>query len=137
MTVTSFFYVDNKPVKRESDLQILFRFVWYATLLDVNREVNNGRGPVDYKVSRGSKDATLVEFKLASNTSLKRNLEKQLEIYQKANNTQFGIKVIMYFNDEELNRVNKVLKELNMAEDPNVVLIDARKKKSASKEDGN
>lgn len=131
------FYVDNKPVKRESDLQILFRFVWYATLLDVNREVNNGRGPVDYKVSRGSKDATLVEFKLASNTSLKRNLEKQLEIYQKANNTQFGIKVIMYFNDEELNRVNKVLKELNMAEDPNVVLIDARKKKSASKEDGN
>ncbi len=42
----------------------------------------------------------------------------------------------MYFNDEELNRVNKVLKELNIADDPNVVLIDARKKKSASKEDG-
>lgn len=131
------FYVENKPVKRESDLKILFRFVWYATLLDVNREVNNGRVPVDYKVSYGSKDATLVGFKLASNTNQKRNLEKQLEIYQTANSTEIGIKVIMYFTDEELKKLNKVLQDLNMQNDPNVVIIDARRKKSASKEDGN
>ena len=46
------FYTEGKPVKRESDLQILFRFVWYSTKLDVNREVNNGRGPVDYTMAR-------------------------------------------------------------------------------------
>lgn len=126
------FYIDGKPVKREADLQILFRFVWYATDLDVNREVNNGRGPVDYKISYGSKDSTLVEFKLASNTSLKKNLAHQLEIYQNANNTQFGVKVIMYFNETEKAKVEKLLRELNMSNQPNVILIDARQKKSAS-----
>src|SRR3712207_6984239 len=52
----------------------------YATPLDVNREVNNGRGPVDFKVSMGSADKTLVEFKLASNSQLQRNLANQVAI---------------------------------------------------------
>ena len=68
-----------------------------ATEYDVNREVNNGRGPVDFKVSKGSKDTTLVEFKLASNTKLKKNLENQVEIYKKANCTDRAIKAILYF----------------------------------------
>ena len=61
------FYLNGHPLKRENDLQIMYRLVWYATDFDVNREVNNGRGPVDFKISKGSKDATLIEFKLASN----------------------------------------------------------------------
>lgn len=130
------FYVDGKPVRRESDLQLLFRFVWHATKLDVNREVNNGRGPADYKISFGADNATIVEFKLANNTSLKKNLANQLEKYMDANNTKFGIKVIMYFTSEEQTKVNKILKELNLDNKPNVILIDARKKKSASKVDG-
>ncbi|KLU59952.1 hypothetical protein CEB3_c33830 [Peptococcaceae bacterium CEB3] len=48
------FYLDGKPIKRESDLQIMYRLVWYASEMDVNREVNNGRGPVDYKVCKCS-----------------------------------------------------------------------------------
>lgn len=130
------FYVDGKPVKRESDLQLLFRFVWYATILDVNREVNNGRGPADYKISYGADNSTIVEFKLANNTSLKKNLANQLEKYMDANNTQFGIKVIMFFTTEEQTKVNKILRDLNLDNKPNVILIDARMKKSASKVDG-
>ena len=41
-----------------------------------------GRGAVDFKISRGSKDKTLVEFKLAKNTQLKRNLKNQVKIYE-------------------------------------------------------
>src|SRR5207237_5261315 len=82
------FYVDGKPLRREADLQIMYRLCWYATSYDVNREPNNGRGPVDFKVSKGSVDKSLIEFKLASNTSLKRNLEKQVPIYQNANRTR-------------------------------------------------
>jgi hypothetical protein len=41
---------------------------------DVNAEVNNGRGPVEYKISVGKANAGLVEFKLARNTSLEMNL---------------------------------------------------------------
>ena len=38
------FYLDGKPVKRESDLHVMFRLTWYATAYDVNAEVNNPVG---------------------------------------------------------------------------------------------
>ncbi len=103
--------MDGKPIKRESDLQVMYRLVWYASSYDVNREVNNGRGPVDYKVSKGSRDTTLVEFKLAKNTKLKNNLAKQVEVYMAANHTDRAIKVILFFSHDELARVNGILKE--------------------------
>ena len=74
------FYVDGSPIEREEDLHILYRLAWFATVSDVTREANDGRGPADYKVSRGSTDKTLVEFKLAKNSQLERNLKKQAEI---------------------------------------------------------
>ena len=121
------FYVNDKPVKRESDLQVLYRLVWYGTKLDVNREVNNGRGPVDYKSSFGKENATLVEFKLASNSKLKQNLENQVEIYKAASETSNAFKVILFFSENEYNKVTRVLFELNLTNDPDIVLIDARK----------
>ena len=130
------FYINGKPISREDHLQYAFRFVWFASPFDVNREVNNGRGSADYKVSFGANDATIVEFKLASNPNLKKNLQNQLEIYQDANNTQFGIKAIMFFTDEEKTKLDTVLKDLNLDNKVNVVTIDARPKVSASKAEG-
>ena len=129
------FYVDGKPVQRESDLHIMFRLTWFDTNFDVNAEVNNGRGPVDYKVSRGRADASLVEFKLAKNTGLRKNLEHQVKIYEKASEAQSSIKVIMYFSDDELSRVNRILKDLRLESREDIVLIDASldTKASASK----
>ncbi len=75
----------GQPFSRESEVQLFFGLIWYGTEFDVNREVNNGRGPVDFEVSDGSVDKTLIEFKLGSNTGLKRNLEKQVAIYEAAN----------------------------------------------------
>jgi hypothetical protein len=89
------FHVNGKPLRREADLQILYRFCWYATAYDVNREPNNGRGPVDFAVSNGSADKSLVEFKLASNSKLKQNLKHQVEIYEAANDTKRSIKAIL------------------------------------------
>jgi hypothetical protein len=120
------FYVKGEPVKRESDLQLIFRLTWYASEDDVNAEVNNGRGPVDYKISRGSKDTTLVEFKLASNSKLKQNLAKQVEVYEAANETKKSIKVILYFTDGELEKTLKVLKDLELIQSKKLILIDAR-----------
>ncbi|MBI4698100.1 MAG: hypothetical protein HY758_04125 [Nitrospirae bacterium] len=91
------FYHNGKPIAKEKDIHILFRLTWFATPADVSREVNDGRGPVDFKISRGSKDKTLVEFKLAGNSGLNRNLQKQLEIYKKASDAEKGYKVIFYF----------------------------------------
>ena len=119
------FYLKGKPIKREEHLQIMYRLTWFATLLDVNREVNNGRGPVDYKISLGSTAKTLVEFKLASNTQLRRNLENQVKVYEIANNTQSSITVIMFFNDTELAKIQKILRDLEMTTMKNIVVIDA------------
>ncbi|MDL5366086.1 hypothetical protein QSH18_10760 [Xanthomonas sp. NCPPB 2654] len=119
------FYIKGKPVQREVDLQLMFRLTWFASSDDVNAEVNNGRGPVDYKISRGSKDATLVEFKLASNSKLKQNLAKQVEVYKDANQTKKSIKVVLHFTDEEYSKIKKMMKELKIKEGNDFVLIDA------------
>lgn len=126
------FYYNGQPIKREADLQVIYRLTWFSSPLDINREVNNGRGPVDYSASFGSDNKTLVEFKLASNSKLKMNLQHQVSIYESANNTNSSIKVILYFDMGELKRVAEVLKELNLIHDNNIVLIDAGKKLSAS-----
>ena len=117
----------NEPIKQEKDLQLMFRLVCYGSKFDINREVNNGRGPVDYKISNGAIDTSLIEFKLAKSTKLKQNLKNQLEIYKKSNNTNNGLKVILFFTAEEEIRVTTILKELNMENDNNIILIDARK----------
>lgn len=57
------------------------------------------------------------------------NLENQVKIYEEANDTKQSIKVIMYFNDGEYVKLMKVLKELNLENAPNIVLIDARDNK--------
>ncbi|MFZ6733618.1 hypothetical protein ACO0LG_16955 [Undibacterium sp. Ji42W] len=126
------FYQDGKPIQREADLQIMYRLTWCATSYDVNREVNNGRGPVDFKISKGNRDKTLVEFKLASNSKLKKNLKHQVKVYEVANGTAKSIKAILYFSHVEYERVQTILTELGLNGRKDVVLIDAAAKISAS-----
>jgi hypothetical protein len=120
------FYIDGEPVEREQDLHILYRMTWYATQSDVTREANDGRGPADFKISRGANDKTLVEFKLASNSQLARNLEHQTTVYEKASDATRSIKVIVYFNTRQKLRVETILKKLKLADSEDVVLVDAR-----------
>lgn len=120
------FYVNGVPLERESDLHILYRLTWYATPSDITREANDGRGPADFKASRGAKDKTIVEFKLAKNTQLERNLQKQCEIYEKASDTTHpSIKAILYFDDSQYEKVKRILKKLGLESDENIILIDA------------
>ncbi len=129
------FYYKGKPIERETDAHVLYRLTWFASTSDLNSEVNNGRGPVDFKASRGSADKTLVEFKLASNPQLKKNLLNQVEVYKKANQTKKSIKVILYFTEPEYEKVLRILKEIDATGDSDIVLVDARQdnKPSASK----
>ncbi len=120
------FYVNGAPIEREADLQILYRLTWYATVSDVTREANDGRGPADFKISRGASDKTIVEFKLAKNTQLERNLQKQCGVYEAASDaTHPSIKAILYFDDTQYERVVRILKRLELMDNKNIVLIDA------------
>jgi len=121
------FYIKGKPIKRESDIHIMFRLTWFASSSAVSREANEGRGPVDFVISKGASDKTLVEFKLASNTKLAQNLANQVEIYKKAHDTDKSIKVILFFSEKEEKKAKRILEDLDISNEKYVVLIDARK----------
>ncbi len=128
-----FFYQDGEPIRRETDLHILYRLTWFATPSDISREVNDGRGPADFKASRGAPDKTLVEFKLAKSSKLEQNLAKQTTVYEAASDaTHPSIKAIFCFTESEQARVHTILERLGMLDSPHVVLIDARKNNKPS-----
>lgn len=120
-----FYDKEGKPVEREKDIQILFRLVWFGTRSDIGPEANDGRGPVDFKVSRG-RHKTLVELKLAKNSKLEANLKKQVEVYQAAADAERGIKAIIYFSYDQLMRVNEILRRLKLQKSQDIILLDAR-----------
>ncbi len=127
------FYKNGKAIASEDTIQRIFRLTWFASPLDVNAEVNNGRGPADYKVSFGARDSTIVEFKLGSSTSLKKNLLNQTAIYKKASKSIADIKVILCYHKQEISKVARILKSINQEGAENIVIIDATPKISASK----
>jgi len=127
------FYKDGQPISSEDTIQRIFRLTWFASPLDVNSEVNNGRGPADYKISYGDRDSTIVEFKLGKSSSLKNNLLNQTEIYKKASRSISDIKVILCYTNAEIAKVKKILKSINQENAENIFIIDATKKDSASK----
>jgi len=117
------FYDGDKPIRRESDLHLMYKLVCYNTVSSADAEVNNGRGPVDFKHSFGRRDSTLVEFKLVR--TLKRNLDKQVDVYLDANDTSKAIKVILFFTDGEREKAQKILNDLGLTGKLGIVLIDA------------
>jgi len=126
------FYVDEEPLRREADLHIMFRLTWCNTPSDVSREVNDGRGPADFKISRGRFDKSIVEFKLAKNTALPRNLQHQAEAYKKAADAQHALKVIVYFTASEESKLRKLLRSMGLDRHSDVITIDARSDNKAS-----
>ena len=60
----------------------------------MNCEPDEGRGPVDFKVSRGQ-DITIIEVKLSTNSEYRNGYENQIEEYGKAENTNNMIYVLI------------------------------------------
>lgn len=129
------FYGKRNETASEQTIQRIFRLTWFLSPYDVNSEVNNGRGPADYKVSYGGSDSTIVEFKLARSSSLEKNLLHQTEIYKKASKSINDIKVILCYTSSEITKVKKAVKKITSSDivPENIVIIDASPKESASK----
>lgn len=103
---------------------------------DFSPETDSGRGPVDFKISRGT-DKTVIEVKLTSNQQCVHGFEVQIEEYAKAENTFNKIFVIV---DTGINsgRVRSVRKKQEEMIDKGlspatIVEVDAVPKQSASK----
>lgn len=108
-----------------------------ANNLDLSREPNAGRGPVDFKVTRGQEARITVEIKYTSNSHLKRGFENQLPLYNAAERTHDSIFLVIQ-NTESINaleRVQALRRDLlnEGREAPDLILVDGRSKPSASK----
>ena len=125
------FYFKGSIIKKEKILHLLYQLTFSNQSHDVNQNVDNGRGAADFKISLGSADSVIVEFKLASNSHLA-HLEKQIDIYLKANNTGNALRAIIYFNSSQEKRVSRVIKKLGLIGSPDVILIDGRKEKPSA-----
>lgn len=77
-------------------------------------------------MSFGAGDKSLIEFKLGKSTSLKRNLEKQVAIHEKANKTARSAKAIICYTERDQIRVERMLEDLGLTNAEHVVVIDAR-----------
>ena len=106
-----------------------------ANDLDISFEPDAGRGPVDFKVSRGG-DKTIVEVKLSTNTQYLHGYEEQAEEYGKVECTTD--KMIYVFVDlGNPGRLKKITEthQLNLQSQkkvPELMIIDATTKNTAS-----
>ena len=92
-------YDSNGVPKHESAAQLLFFGIadsyCDANDIDLTKEGNNGRGPVDFKLSRGARDKVVVEAKLTSSSQLIHGIERQLPIYMKQEKVKKAIYLIV------------------------------------------
>lgn len=120
---------DKVGFASEAEVQGFFGLLLQRSWFDVNREPNNGRGPVDFKLSMGAVDKSLIEFKLAKSSSLKRNIDNQLAVYEKANKTNKSVLVIIAYTAREMAKAHRAVNGVGkipsqVAE--SIVIIDAR-----------
>ncbi|OAA85087.1 hypothetical protein [Clostridium ljungdahlii] len=132
-------YIDKKPRDEKIVQCVLYMTAEYyckANKLDISRESNTGRGPVDFKISRGV-DKTVIEIKLTTNKETVHGFEVQIEEYAKSEKTNNKI-FMMIDNGGPKKRINDVYKIYEERKSKNknpaeIVLIDAKPKDSASK----
>ncbi|HEX8283257.1 MAG TPA: hypothetical protein VF588_07870 [Pyrinomonadaceae bacterium] len=109
-----------------------------ANNLDLSREANAGRGPVDFKISKGYKGRVVVEAKLTTNPQLLHGFEVQIEEYKKAEKTRFSVYLVIDVAEGRATQVKALKKRIADSKAaglrvPEVVFVDAKPKKSASK----
>ncbi len=137
-----FFHNNDGTHKKESFAQMLFFAISHsyceANDLDISPEVDSGNGPIDFKIGKGFKDKINIEMKLSTNTKLLHGYKSQLAIYNKAEKTNQSKFVIVQLYEKDDAKIEKAFKYKSENETlenklPDIVVIDATKKKSASK----
>ncbi len=131
--------IQNAPSKTREKAVQRFMHLGAKNYVDVNDidiscESDEGRGPVDIKLSRG-KDKTLAEIKLSSNSQYLHGYQTQVKEYGSAEKTRNLIYVLVDVGNPCRLKTIKAIHDKNIAEGiecPELVVIDARPKNAAS-----
>ncbi|WP_159792340.1 hypothetical protein [Puerhibacterium puerhi] len=135
---------DNGKPKRETSIQLLFKGIVQAQCaangVMLDREVELGRGPVDFVISTSAAQRVLLEVKRVSSNKLIDGLTKQLVSYIESDGCGRGwyLAVRFYDSGSELRKVEMLRAATKDARqesgfDLKTAVVDATRKKSASK----
>ncbi len=135
------FYNDNDTPRREAIIQRTFQAVAQAHCaandLDLAVEANAGRGPVDFKVTRGSRARVLVEFKRSMSSKLLQGYRAQVATYAAAETATDSFYVVIDFgeNDHAMAKLYEehALDREQQKRQPQLIVIEAWHHASASK----
>jgi hypothetical protein len=135
---------DDGSEKREEAAQLAFlgiaRSYCHQNDINIDREVELGRGPVDFKFSNGRKYRALLEIKKLTSGKFWQGLETQLPTYLTADDCDFGWYVAIRYRTGGISKTRGARLPMIIAKPQNesgkVVrfeMIDATAKPSASK----
>lgn len=106
----SLLWNDNGKPKSEEAAQMLFLGIVMhycrANNIDISREANIGRGPVDFKTSKGYELRAMLELKLAQNTRFWNGLDRQLPKYMQAEKIHIGFFIIIMFGEKDFRKLS-------------------------------
>lgn len=108
---------ENYKSRDEKAVQLLFMATCYLYFqtnnIDVSPEANIGRGPIDFKLSRGVNERILIEVKLASNPKLRHGLKLQLVKYLVAEEIKEAVFMIIVFEKNEFKKIEELEKDIS------------------------
>jgi hypothetical protein len=130
--------------QREEIAQVIARATWIqhcrASNIDITREAECGRGPVDFKFAQGWGMRALLEVKHISSSQFTHGADTQLPIYLKGESAPFGIYLCIGhsdrdFEEKRLARVRDACEAITSQGTTRIIpiFVDARRPKSASK----
>ena len=134
----------NEEEKPEEAAQLLFmgiaRSYCEANNIVVDREVNLGRGPVDFKFSNGYSSRALLEVKKLHNGRFLNGLSEQLPSYLRSDTCNLGWYVVLRYRDtgvskERAKEISQIVREIERDRGFQIAVVDVdvRPKISASK----
>lgn len=134
-------YDENRKLRPEKFAQLLFFGIAdsYCTAnnLDLSREPNAGRGPLDFKMSRGALAKVSVEVKYSTNSHLGLGFDSQLLIYNRAEQSQHSVYLIIqtFWNHRNIDEIikNRLTRLQNGEKVPEIIVIDGQFHPSASR----
>lgn len=134
----------NTRHRPENIAQVTARSTWIehcrARDIDISREADCGRGPVDFKFTRGWQMRGLIEVKHISSNQFTHGAQTQLPVYLKGEKARFGIYMCIGYSDRDFSedRLDLVRDACEAISDKGElkivpIFVDARPKASASK----
>jgi hypothetical protein len=120
---------NDKSPKKEYSFQSLFTaFVMEfcrINNIDLSKEPNIGRGPVDFKLSVGVKLRVLVEAKRANNSKFWDGLDQQLPLYMKSEGIEYGIFLVAIQREADFKKSIELEARAKSASDLHGIAINA------------